>query len=155
MRKSIFLHPQRVNRTLLNFAYTKTFGQWAPLLEIIASYLYPRPKRKFEYHFQPVADHTLIHYYPFTNFHFDNHRISKYIYNDPEPNQPIKKVRTTYSSNDPNPTRPPTVVRLTSYPSESDSDNSSSASDTSDSSSRFTDSSYYDDTKKVRIPHCN
>ena len=111
-----------IQRTLLNFAYTKTFGQWAPLLELIASYLYPRPKRKFEYHFQTIADTNLIHYYPFTNFYFDNHRISKSIYNDPEPNQPTNKVRTTYSSDDSDPTQPPTTVHLISYPSEPDSE---------------------------------
>ena len=88
-----------VKSTLLKFAYTKTFGQWDPILNIIESCLYKKPKRQFELHYQNIADSTLKHYYPYTNDYFNNHRIAKRLRNDPDPefpNQPTKRVKTYY-----------------------------------------------------------
>ena len=87
-----------VKQNLLALAYNHTFGQWQPILDVIESFLYQRPQRRFESHLQDIGDSLLIHYYPFTNDYFNNRRIAKQLHNniDPAtPDQPPPKVRHT------------------------------------------------------------
>ena len=90
---------ERVRKTLWDIHNNTTFGNWQPILEIIGSYLYHRPYRYFESHYQEIGDHLLVHHYPYTNNYFNNSRIAKRLHNDidPEqPDQPPPKVRRTY-----------------------------------------------------------
>ena len=60
--------------------------------------MYKRHRRRFQFHDQAIADSVLLHYYPFTTNYFNNHRISKRVYNDSDPefpNTPAKKVKLT------------------------------------------------------------